>query len=483
MDRTSNDPKPDTLRSPTARGGRWCFPGWVLALVVVALPVAGWFLPGQKPGAVLGRLSYLQFWTATLLTGVALSLVTVLLVSRTRRRRVAFQMCALWLGILVASVLAECAAWFLPVRDLMDNPWYLLAPGGTSPSKRLPFERPAHLSWTGLSRGDLALLNGDNDPYAREVSFKTDGEGFRNPKVLQEADIVIIGDSYTEAGNVPEAEIYPTLVGKKLRLVVDNLGRAGYTTPTELIVLKRYGLKCSPKLVIWQLAEANDLVEVLTYQHWVARGRRRYFAARLGPEQRRRLAWQRRSPTYRVFSLLRKPTLNPRLFSGNFQGSEDHEQPVRFLYSSGLDKAAVGNPGWGGLTNALAKGIELCRSNQIQVLVVLIPDKFRVLRDCTRFTPALARKLAQLPGLTAKPSFGTMVEAFCAAQQVPFVDATKRLQRQAEQGELVYRAFDTHLSAAGHRAVADLIVETVRRLKLNFAKRSHHEATEASATP
>ena len=479
MEQPGNQPEVAPPRLAAGGGRRLRFPGWVLPLTLVALSVAAWALPERKPDAVFGRLSYLQFWTATCLTGFALSLATVLAVVRTRRRRAVFRVCALWVGLIGAAVLAECGTWFLPVRDLMDNPWYLMAPGGTSPSKRLPFERPAHLSWTGLSRGDLALLNGDNDPYARKVSFQTDGEGFRNPKEPGEADIVMLGDSYTEAGNVPDAEIYSTLVGQKLGLVVDNLGRAGYTTPTELIVLKRYGLKHRPKLVIWQLAEANDLVEVVTYKRWMARGRPWYSVA--GPQGllKRRLAWQRRSLTYRVFSLLREPTLNPRLFQGYFRGRGDDDDPVRFFYSSGLRDAAVGNPGWAGFTNALTTGIELCRSNQIQVLVVLMPDKFRVLRDCTRFAPALARKLAHLPGVAAKPSFGEMVRGFCAARQVPFVDATEPLRRHAEQGELVYQAFDTHLSAAGHRAVAELLVETIRRLDLDFSRKSQ----QASVNP
>jgi hypothetical protein len=103
----------------------------------------------------------------------------------------------------------------------------------------------------------------------------------------------------------------------------------------------------------------------------------------------------------------------------------------------------------------------LCRSNSIQLLVVHIPDKFRVLGPRTRFASEIAAASAQLAGVPKETALGACLQEFCAAQQIHFVDATAALQQQAAAGQLVYQAFDTHLAPAGHEVVADLIAQTL----------------------
>ncbi|MFO1514222.1 MAG: hypothetical protein U1F83_15135 [Verrucomicrobiota bacterium] len=278
---------------------------------VLLLLTAGlaWFCPAAKADAVCGRLNYFQFWVAMLLTVATTFSLVLLLLSPAMRRTVGFRMAAVLMALFVAVAVAEVVAYVLPVRHQMDNPWYLAAGGGTSDGVELPFERPPHLKWEGLSRGDLALLNGDPDPYARPVTFETDMDGFRNSRDIGQADLITIGDSFTEAGNVMESESFSTLAGRRMGLSSRNLGRAGYTAATELIVLNKYGLKCRPKVVVWQIAEANDLAEMVIYEKWVSFGRPRYFDAK--PDTARREAWQRRSPTFRLFAALRDNTRSP----------------------------------------------------------------------------------------------------------------------------------------------------------------------------
>ncbi|HEX5222528.1 MAG TPA: hypothetical protein VFZ59_23435, partial [Verrucomicrobiae bacterium] len=262
-----------------------------------------WLLSAHKPNAVLGRLSYLQFWLSVILLISAASFFVVRQLPGRLRRAVAFRFAAVAMGLVIALSLCEAIAFLWPVKHQMDNPWYLVAGGGTSDSVDLPFERPPHLQWEGMSRGDLALLNGDADPYARRITFETDREGFRNSRDIERADLITIGDSFTEAGNVLEAESFSVLAGQQLGLSSRNLGRAAYTAATELTVLKKYGLKCQPKVVVWQVSEANDLVEMQTYTNWVAAGRPRYFDVK--PKSARFDAWKTRSPTVRIFDLFK----------------------------------------------------------------------------------------------------------------------------------------------------------------------------------
>jgi hypothetical protein len=245
---------------------------------------------------------------------------------------------------------------------------------------------------------------------------------------------------------------------------VRNLGRSNYTTPTELMVLQQFGLKCRPRFVVWQIAEANDLAEVLDFQRWVALGRPEYFEVSRKGKPTRFQAWQRRSPTYWLFSLVRRTELHPWPFTGTFRDGHGTEYSVRFHVSSGLTQSASGHPGWEGFSQALIQGADICRSNKIQLLLVLIPDKFRVLGDYSRFPNQVTARAAALPGLATNASLAASLVPFCNSQQIPFLDVTDELKNRAKQGQLVYLPFDTHLSPLGHEAVAELIALKLTRM-------------------
>src|SRR5207247_867221 len=137
--------------------------GLTLLAATTGTCLAAWLLPRSKPAAVAGRLNYAQFMLALLAAGLVVTVALVALRPAGRRRVAVFRAAALWLGAAVALLAWEGAAFFWPARHAMDNPWYLFSGEGVSASDELPFERPAHLRWKGLSRGDLAILNQDDD--------------------------------------------------------------------------------------------------------------------------------------------------------------------------------------------------------------------------------------------------------------------------------------------------------------------------------
>ena len=62
----------------------------------------------------------------------------------------------------------------------------------------LSFRRPGGQHWTGQVRGDV--ISAWNLPLGtpRQISFTTDARGFRNRLTREQADVVLIGDSYVE---------------------------------------------------------------------------------------------------------------------------------------------------------------------------------------------------------------------------------------------------------------------------------------------
>ena len=182
-------------RGQTGRGySRLLPPALVVGALVLLLVLAE-----PKPKGVLGRLDYQQFLLVVVGIFALLATAIVAVSARERRRRVVFRFLAVPLGTLVVVLPWELACYLPEPRHPMDNPWYLHTGGGVAHSQELPFARPPHLLWRGVSRGDLAILYGDRDPSEREVEFRTDHQGFRNSQDLDRADIVFLGDSFTEA--------------------------------------------------------------------------------------------------------------------------------------------------------------------------------------------------------------------------------------------------------------------------------------------
>lgn len=418
-------------------------------------------LPAPKAGAVAGRLGYGQFLLAGLATAWFAASLVVALAPAARRRAVSFRAVAVGAGVLVPLLAWELVAFALPTRHLMDNPWYLGTGRALTGARDLPFERPPHLAWEGASRGDLAILHGDEDPYQRRVEFRTDFQGFRNPDAAADAELIFLGDSFTEAGNVPESETFVRVVGERLGVSVRNLGRAGYAPPSELVVLEKYGLAGEPRSVIWQVAEANDLDESALFAEWVTAGRPWVQIDPRGQPSRLE-GWKRRSPTRRAFDLVREA--EPWPMAGSFDAADGETHSIRFLpVAPGPRHTPADHPGWPVLEAALRRGARLLGERGVSLLVVLVPMKLRAMGHQVAFSEGARSLLPVVWDLDAADTLAASLRALCAELGVTFLDLTPLLRERAAAGELVYLPFDTHLSPDGHQIVSEAIAAELSR--------------------
>lgn len=426
----------------------------LLAAALCAVVAASIFLfAEEKLGAVFGRLDYRQFWLAIASAAAAILLALPAFLPSPMVRPFLFRTLAVAGSGLACLAVVEAACWRLPARHVMDNPWYAMDGGQVQATEQLPWIRPPHLYWKGTSRGDIARLCGDPDPYAEEVVFQTDYQGFRNSQDLKQADVVFIGDSFTEAGNIPEEQTFVHRVGRDLNVSVRNLGRAGYTGPTELIVLREFGLPCKPKLVVWQVCEANDLDECLLYQDWVRRGRPKdYYVSTDDPYSTPLMLWRGRSPTYRIFSWFRRRNWD---FTGAFTDEHGGEHTIYFLRKFGTGQSPAEHDGWPILQSSLNDAAQLLREQGIPWIVLYIPMKTRILAERVSFTPQTQREMRGWG--TPRSLLEDYVAQFCREQVVPFCTTTPALMQATRRGKLVYLPMDTHLSALGHEVVAETL--------------------------
>lgn len=91
----------------------------------------------------------------------------------------------------------------------------------------------------------------------------TDAWGFRNPASLARADVVLLGDSTTYGHGVEEDQTIAHYLRGDLSARVANLGITAASMVDYVALLRNYGLRLSPKVVV-VLVFANDF-EDITY--------------------------------------------------------------------------------------------------------------------------------------------------------------------------------------------------------------------------
>lgn len=95
------------------------------------------------------------------------------------------------------------------------------------------------------------------DPSLEDI----DENGFRNPSIPGQADIVAIGDSHTYGVNVKSENAWPAQLARMAGMSVYNLGVGGYG-PLQYYYLMDKALSFKPRHVILGLYPANDLSDV-----------------------------------------------------------------------------------------------------------------------------------------------------------------------------------------------------------------------------
>jgi len=308
---------------------------------------------------------------------------------------------------------------------------------------------PPHSHYSGARLGGLATLayqipQSDMTPYQWDTRY--DENGFRNERDLKSADIVVIGDSFVEDMTVPQAQLTTSLLARLQGKMVANLGQVGYGPQQELIVLKRYGLPLRPSTVVWMFYEGNDLQDVLDYDHsirnpptfWSAFFERSFTRNAVGQMKR----------------LLLKPPAKPSglAHSGIFQASDGKKLNLYFYRLSGpLTKEDVG--ALDETTGIIAEAFKLCVAQGSRLLVVFVPDGFRVFRQFCQFPEeSQCRKWVpnDLPD-RLRSAVGSV------SGEIGYLDLTPNLVNALKKGAVSYRADDPHWSADGHRIAAEAI--------------------------
>src|SRR5262249_18615199 len=136
--------------------------------------------------------------------------------------------------------------------------------------KDLAFRRIPNMHWSGRPASDIEQAYGLPRSLKTPITFTYDRWGYRNPTEMEQASIVLIGDSYVEGWYVSDEQTVAAQLARRLGKCVANLGVAGYGTLQELRVLKGDALARKPKVIAWFFFEGNDLYDDQRFENFLA---------------------------------------------------------------------------------------------------------------------------------------------------------------------------------------------------------------------
>ena len=383
---------------------------------------------------------------------------TIVICCRARARRsVALRLAAVTVPTIALLFIFDAVYTFGYLKIWRTNYYFDLAKVSrryNAIDEELGFKRLARVSWRGRKSAETG-----------EVYFRTDENGFRNPPGIERADVVFIGDSYTEAAELPEEQTFVRRVAQATGLRAVNLGVGAYGPQQEEVVLRRYALAYRPRVIVWQLFEGNDLLDAQGYAKWRESPTRpylplaaRYFNNSLINE------WFARTR-------LRAPERNLAPATIHYTDGTVRELFIRYPYLPDQPVQKV----WGfeETKRALEAGTRLCRERGIELLVVHVPVMVRVMAPFVTFAREADRGRF-LPGevVQSEGDFESELGRFCHQIGCSYIGLFPVFRQEAARDNRgLYIPTDEHLDARGHAIVARTIGEWLAQSnELNYSK-------------
>lgn len=425
------------------------FRSWRSSLVGILLAVSFiyvWILPLFRPrGDYLWGHYRLRDIYIGIPIGLAVLCIVLILTVPARHRR-PFAARLVTVVIAIVSVLAVSdAVYTLGVMGALRPNFWLdlhLSRRYSAADAELGFVRKPFVSWRGYI-----------SDVERIVEYRADRNGFRNSTERQRADIVFIGDSFTESANVVEENTFVQRVAQATGLSTVNLGRGAYGPQQELIVLKRYGLSYQPRFVVWQLFEGNDLTDAEMFARW-----------KENPQQVN-TSWKRR---YLDNSLLRHWLSNTRLpkRSGPMVSLRSYDgtwRRISLRYPYEPDQPSRMHLGMTETMHAIEAGHQLCESRGIQLLVLFVPTMVRVMAPQIAFDRVEDQKRYAPKSQDRRKDFSGRINELCARIGCSFVDSFDALRQAAPKtNRNLYIPNDEHLDIGGQEVMTQIVVRWVQ---------------------
>jgi hypothetical protein len=295
------------------------------------------------------------------------------------------------------------------------------------------------------------------------IRIETNAHGLRDRDFASEkpngvvSRMLVLGDSMTHGMGVEAEDTYPKVLERLLaglagpgKYEVINAGIYGYGTDQEVVLFEKLIPLYHPDIALLAFFALNDFADNMNGRLFEVRdGRlvRLALSKESSPKYRlwRRLVAVRTFPGYQ-FLIAHSHLANlirVRLWSLPEFQRVYFPQPVR-ADPSWEDRA------WELTARLLERFLDLARQHDIRPLLLLIPSRDQVSPGSDALLDARMER----------------VIAFAREQNVPIIDPRKLLKEAAAQGEVLFYPKDGHMTARGHRIVAEYVYRALSELGL-----------------
>ena len=438
----------DITANPQSRNLKpWSWPSSLGGVLLAGLFIYVWIIPLFRPrGTYLwGHYRLKDIYIGIPIALAAICVLVVLLVPERYKRSLSLRLTTLAIALLLALAICD-AVYALGIIGAWKQNYWLdqahISRRYAAADPELGFVRKPFVSWHGY----VPDVN-------RMVEYRTDKNGFRNSIDLQRADIVFIGDSFTESATVAEEDTYARRVAQSTGLSAINLARGAYGPQQELIVLNRYGLSYGPRFVVWQLFEGNDLIDAENFAQW-----KKNPQLDILPLKNRYLD---NSLLQQLLSNTRSHEITGPKVTLSYQDGTSRRTGLRYPYKP--DQPSTMQLGMTETLSAIEAGQRLCQSRGIRLLVVVVPTMVRVMQPYISFDRFEERRQHFPEKIPGDKDFSDTIKDFCAQIGCGFVDGFGALsEASSSDNRGLYIPSDEHLDIRGHEVVSRVITEWIQ---------------------
>ncbi|MFT5291214.1 MAG: hypothetical protein ACI8QS_001090 [Planctomycetota bacterium] len=337
---------------------------------------------------------------------------------------------------------------------------------------------PKDLVDIGLAPIEAAVAD-----YARwgDVDIIVDEFGFPNLSIPEQADIILVGDSFGVSAGIEKPVGLAQLLRHELDLSIYNLGVASIGAFQERDLLLRHGLPKRPRVVIWMFFGGNDLTDALMTLYHQSEGRTTW-----GDVHN-----DHRPPHFRLLAILRhlrgrridaaQLTPLPGLRLETTGGSEEFVTWMLPGYLLALTRSReewLADPAFAPNLEVLGDVSKAVEEAGAKLLFVYLPSKAQALLPVVEQNAPLIYEMANfqnpVPQFTPETLLPTaranasaledLMREACEERGISFLSTTAILEEAARKGEPGYLRGDTHWDARGHRQVLPALTAAVRAL-------------------
>ena len=473
----------------------------VVAVVVFLISIVIW-LPGSSlieliitnEEVVLGRYSRGHFGILLLLT-IILWIAAAVIFS-TRRKPLAETIFAL----LMIYVSTGLSAFVLVVGSgLFNKPRYLEQDiGGVDADTGIALSgvvrhRPPQERFELIQKDVPEQLRSYPDAPAGYPEFPvvltTDANGFRNQQVLDNYDMLAVGDSFVAGSHVSDDQAWVDLLRKKTGKSIYNLGVSGSGPLVYLNNFITLGRKLQPKTVIVMLYEGNDFRDAPPLPKAGSAG-----AASVTPADKTATIGflAKASPVTKGLRRLTSEVLakvgsdNPvpgyaetvgfmPLAVDTPTGTQHYSfDPKRMLYLvDGDEKAFAESSDWKNVRDVLEQFVFLSKKDGFRLLIVYAPSAPHIVmplvghripaQQLLNFSRFKQKNLSLDPEVYKKQvlarldSEENVWKSWCKEAGAECVSTTLALREAVLAGRQVYYTYDQHWTPEGNKVTAEVL--------------------------